>query len=184
MPALKFEIKRKCKICGSIFIAKTLDSRCCSEKCMKVAWKRRKDDEKKQERLKAIADHVPDYRNYISIQEAVAIYGVGKDTLYRLIRLGRVKSINLGTRLTRINKKDIDGMFPKRFEKPQKDKDLTPLYNMEPENCYTIGEISRKFRIADNSVWAHIRKYSIPTRQIGNYVYAPKPEIDKLYQSL
>ena len=45
MPALKFEIKRK---------------------CMKVAWKRRKDEEKKQERLKAIADQAPDYRDYIS----------------------------------------------------------------------------------------------------------------------
>ena len=27
-----------------------------------------------------------------------------------------------------------------------------------------------------------IRKYSIPTRQIGNYVYVPKKEIDKLYK--
>ena len=53
MPALKFQIKRKCEVCGSIFIAKTLDSKCCSEKCMKVAWKRRKDEEKKQERLKS-----------------------------------------------------------------------------------------------------------------------------------
>ena len=184
MPALKFEIKRKCEVCGSIFVAKTLDSKCCSEKCMKVAWKRRKDEEKKQERLKAIADQVPDYREYISIPEAVAMYGVGRDTLYRLIRIGQIQSINLGARLTRINRKEIDKMFPKRFEKPKKDKDLVPLYNMEPENCYTIGEISKKYRVDDSTVWAHIRKYSIPTRQIGNYVYAPKKEIDKLYKSL
>jgi len=151
---------------------------------MKVAWKRRKDEEKKQERLKAIADQVPDYREYISIPEAVAMYGVGRDTLYRLIRIGQIQSINLGARLTRINRKEIDKMFPKRFEKPKKDKDLVPLYNMEPENCYTIGEISKKYRVDDSTVWAHIRKYSIPTRQIGNYVYAPKKEIDKLYKSL
>ena len=154
MPALKFEIKSKCEVCGSIFIAKTLDSKCCSEKCMKVAWKRRKDEEKKQERLKAIADQVPDYRDYISIPEAVAMYGVGRDTLYRLIRIGQIQSINLGARLTRINRKDIDKMFPKRFEKPKKDKDLVPLYNMEPENCYTIGEICKKYNINDSSVWA------------------------------
>ena len=145
---------------------------------------RRKDEEKKQERLKAIADQVPDYRDYISIPEAVAMYGVGRDTLYRLIRVGQIQSINLGTRLTRINRKDIDKMFPKRFEKPKKGKDLVPLYNMEPENCYTIGEICKKYRLNDSSVWAHIRKYSIPSRQIGNYVYVPKKEIDKLYKSL
>ena len=184
MPALKFEIKRKCKICGSIFVAKTLDSKYCSMNCTRTAWKRKKDEEKKQERLKAIADQVPDYRDYISIPEAVAIYGVGKDTLYRLIRIGQIQSINLGVRLTRINRKDIDKMFPKRFEKPMKDKDLVPLYNMEPENCYTIGEICKKYNINDSSVWAHVRKYSIPTRQIGNYVYVPKSEIDKLYKSL
>ena len=55
---------------------------------------------------------------------------------------------------------------------------------MEPENCYTIREISKKFMIHESSVWAHIRKFSIPTRQIGNYVYAPKSEIDKLYKSI
>ncbi|MDB8919929.1 DNA-binding protein, partial [Parabacteroides merdae] len=27
-------------------------------------------------------------------------------------------------------------------------------------------------------------RHSIPTRQIGNYVYVPKSEIDKLYKSL
>ena len=75
-------------------------------------------------------------------------------------------------------------MFPKRFEKPKKDKELVTLYNMEPENCYTIGEICKKYNINDSSVWAHVRKYSIPTRQIGNYVYVPKKEIDKLYKSL
>ena len=98
---------------------------------MKVAWKRRKDEEKKQERLKAIADQVPDYRDYISIPEAVAMYGVGRDTLYRLIRIGQIQSINLGARLTRINRKDIDKMFPKRFEKPKKDKDLVPYIDVQ-----------------------------------------------------
>jgi len=32
-------------------------------------------------------------------------------------------------------------------------------------------------------LWAHFRKYSIPSRQIGNYVYVPKEEIDNLYKS-
>nr|MCB6595746.1 DNA-binding protein [Bacteroides cellulosilyticus] len=32
--------------------------------------------------------------------------------------------------------------------------------------------------------YAHIRKYSIPTRQIGNYVYAHKESIDKLYKDI
>ena len=54
----------------------------------------------------------------------------------------------------------------------------------EPKDCYTIGEIAKKFHINDCSVFKHIRRHSIPTRQIGNYVYVPKSEIDKLYKSL
>ena len=127
---------------------------------------------------------IPGEREFISVKEAVAMYAIGRDTIYRLIRKGRLPYINIGERLTRISREQLEKMVPLR-EEPIKDKHLLPrLYDMEPENCYTIGEISKKFRIDDSTVWAHIRKYSIPTRQIGNYVYAPKKEIDNLYKSL
>ncbi len=48
----------------------------------------------------------------------------------------------------------------------------------------TLDSISKKYRVDDSTVWAHIRKYSIPTRQIGNYVYAPKKEIDSASMSI
>ena len=47
MPAAKFEIKRKCSICGEEFLAKTIESWYCSPRCSKIAWKRRKDEEKR-----------------------------------------------------------------------------------------------------------------------------------------
>lgn len=59
-----------------------------------------------------------------------------------------------------------------------------PLYRMEPEDCYTIGEVAKKFRMDDSTVYLHVRKYSIPTRQIGNYVYVPKKSIDELYKDV
>ena len=36
MPAIGFEIKHKCKVCGEVFLTKTLDSLYCSPKCSKV----------------------------------------------------------------------------------------------------------------------------------------------------
>lgn len=75
-------------------------------------------------------------------------------------------------------------MFPIREEPIDHNKPLPKFYSMEPEDCYTIGEISKKFGINDSTVYAHIRKYSIPTRQIGNYAYAPKTEIDNLYKDV
>ena len=48
MANLGIEIKRKCPICGKVFIIKTLDSVYCSPKCSKIANKRKKDKEKKE----------------------------------------------------------------------------------------------------------------------------------------
>ena len=51
MPAAKFQILRKCSVCGNEFIAKTIESYYCSSACSKIAWKRRKAEEKKQQLL-------------------------------------------------------------------------------------------------------------------------------------
>ncbi len=151
MPGSKYKIVRKCPVCGEEFFARTLESWYCSPKCSKVAWKRKHDEEKRQLELDSIAKSIPNYRDYITITEAYALFGISRDSIYRLIKLPR--------------------------------KPVT-MYRMEPEDCYTIGEISKKFHLDDSTVYAHIRKYSIPTRQIGNYVYAHKESIDKLYKDI
>ena len=105
MPNLGLEIKRKCRICGKVFIIKTLDSLYCCKKCSDVAYARKKRAEAREKQLALIAKSVPKVREYISIREAVAIYGVERDTLYLMVRRGQIPSINIGTRLTRINRK-------------------------------------------------------------------------------
>ena len=132
----------------------------------------------------AIAQQVSDIREYISVKEAVAMFGVERSTLYRLIKLGRIPTINMGTRLTRIKRSEMERLFLNRSESiAEKEKPAPKIYSLEPEDCYTITEICEKYHINDSSVWAHVRKYSIPSRQIGNYVYVPKQEIDNLYKS-
>ena len=184
MPGIALEIRRKCKVCGKVFLAKTLESQFCSKRCGDVFRKRQRDAEKREERLSQIILQIPEAREYISVKEAVAIFGVERDTIYRLIRKGRIPAINLGSRLTRIKREDLEKILPTRDAiKEEKAKPMPKLYNLEPENCYTVGEICKKYRVNDSTVWSHVRKYSIPTRQIGNYVYIPKEEIDNLYKS-
>ena len=100
-------------------------------------------------------------------------------------RLGKIPSINLGERLTRFKRSELDLLF--HYRRDLKNAPVVKgkkLYSLEPEDCYTIGEICEKYQLDDSSVWAHVRKYSIPSRQIGNYVYVPKEEIDNLYKSV
>ena len=148
-------------------------------------YKRKKDREAKEAKYEELAKEIPDIREYLSVQEAVAVYCVERDTLYREIRKGKIPSVNLGTKQLRLNRADLEQRYQRRKKvKKAAQKPIPKTYNLEPENCYTIGEISKKYRIHDTSVWTHIRKFSIPTRQIGNFVYVPKSEIDKLYKSI
>ena len=144
----------------------------------------KKDKEKKEALFATYAQQVPDIREYLTARQVVAIYGIERSTLYRLAKLGKIPCINLGTRLMRFKRSELDLLFHYRRDlKEAKELPQKKLYSLEPEDCYTIGEVCEKYHINDSSVWAHVRKYSIPSRQIGNYVYVPKEEIDNLYKS-
>ena len=182
MPAAKFEIKRKCKVCGQEFIAKTIESWYCSKRCSNIAYKRKKDEEKRNQRLDEIVKGIPKNQDYIKVSEAYALFGISKDTLYRQIHKGTISHINLGTNQIRVSKEELLKLYPLRKKALTKSKPIAKLYSLEPQDCYTIGEIAKKFHLDDSTVYQHIRKYSIPTRQIGNFVYAPKKEIDNLYK--
>jgi excisionase family DNA binding protein len=182
MPIAKFEIKRKCKICGELFIAKTLESWYCSAKCSKVAYKRRKDEEERNRRLDEVVKSIPSDQEYIKVSEAYALFGISKDTLYRQIRKGDIPFVNLGKKQIRVSKAELMKLFPLRKKPLKKEKTLPKLYSLEPKDCYTIGDVCKKYHMHEGTLYQHIRKYSIPTRQIGNYVYVPKKEIDALYK--
>ena len=106
------------------------------------------------------------------------IYGISKDVLYRMIRQSLIPSYNFGQRQTRLSRQYMDEHFKIKVVGRKKKKEVL---SFEPKGCYTIA---KKFHINESSVFKHIRRHSIPTRQIGNYVYVPKSEIDKLYKSL
>lgn len=184
MGASKFTIRRKCLICGEEFFAKTIDSRYCSPRCSKVASKRKADEAKRQERLNEVLKDIPKDKEMITIHEAYIMFGINKRTLYRLVKRGEISNVNMGIRQTLVSKTELASKFPYRKDAIADTKPLVKLYRMEPEDCYTIGEIAKKFRLDDSTVYAHIRKFSIPSRQIGNFVYVPKKEIDNLYKDM
>lgn len=150
----------------------------------KKAYKIRKREQKRNEELQQVIEGLDSDRDFITVPEAIALFAVGRQTLYHYIRSGKIPSVNLGQRLTRLSKKQLGELFPLRTSVIDGEvKTVRKLYDMEPENCYTITEICKKYKVNDSTVYTQIRKYGIPTRQIGNYVYVPKSEIDNLYKN-
>lgn len=183
MPKAKYKIKKKCSICGQEFYALQLRATCCSLKCSRVLYKRRRREISHQQKLTQIATSVDDTRDWISVKEATALYAVCKDTIYNLIKEGSISSINLNKRLTRVRKAELEERFQHR-NKILRENSSPPhkLYSLEPKDCFTIGEVTEKFGISEKTVYDTIRKYSIPIRQIGRFVYVPRLEILEFFK--
>ncbi|WP_242498910.1 helix-turn-helix transcriptional regulator, partial [Bacteroides salyersiae] len=50
-------------------------------------------------------------RPYISVSEATQLIGVSKSTVRRMVRRGMLVGVNLGIRLTRIDRTQLEQLF-------------------------------------------------------------------------
>jgi excisionase family DNA binding protein len=176
----KLKIPKNCEHCGKPFEAKTVITRFCSKDCGYKADRARKKDARSEAKKQELIAKIPNNRPYISVAEAVLLFGISRDTIYRLVRQGKIPAFNLGERLTRISRTHIEAMFTpievvsKAIEEQPKKMDYSQA------ECYTIGEITDKFGVSPSTVSNVIRRNSIPKKQVGKFVYVPKDEIDKI----
>lgn len=171
------QIPRVCPQCGCTFLAKTVKTVYCSEDCSRLVQY----EKRKRERRQKVLDRIKTAgTEYITISQALQIFNTTRSTIRRLIMKRRVSFRRLSPRKTFVSVKSLEALFPLRPES-QVEVKQSHTFDMRPDHCYTIGEISQRFQVTEYSVYKHIRQFSIPTRQVGRFVYAPKTEIDKLY---
>ncbi|MEG1036247.1 MULTISPECIES: helix-turn-helix domain-containing protein [Weeksellaceae] len=181
----KLKIPRVCEHCSKPFEAKTVTTRFCSLSCANKAGKERKKLEKEQKEKETLLNKYSDKiaevqtREFISVAEAKVMFGISKDTLHRLIKRGMVTSVNLGVRLTRVKRLDLEALFTSVEIPSKKEEKAKP--NFEVGNCYTITEISEKFNADPSTIYHIIKRNKIPTKKVGSFVYVPKVEIDKIF---
>lgn len=182
MASSKFILPKNCEICGKQFNAKTIYSKYCSQKCSEAGARKKKSLKKQEVKRQQLTAQIPVDRPYITIAEAVLLFGISRDTIYRQIRKGNIPAVNLGERLTRISRAHIEAMFPTvESAKAVQPETINTKLDYNQDECYTVGEITEKFGISASTVSKTIRKNSIPKKQIGKYVYVPKVEIDRLF---
>jgi len=182
MAASKVLIPKICEFCGEPFMAKTVTTLFCSKVCNNKSLRAKKRNEEREKKMLSVLQEKRETiaaiqtRPYVSISEASSLFGISEDTIRRLVRRGTVSGINFGKRLTRVNREQMENLFttievPERKEKPKK-------YKLD--ECYSIGECLKKYGIAECRLESIIRGFNIPKQQVGNYVYVPKVEIDKI----
>ncbi len=183
----KLKIPRICEHCQKPFEAKTILTRFCTKSCNdKYLKSKKKIDKRNQETLKLLeqsAFKIADIqtRPYITVSEATVLFGISKDTVYRLVKSGKVPGANLGQRLTRVSRKHLESLFTS-VDLPQEKDEPSIKTTYEIDECYTLAEVSEKFNVNPSTVTSIIRRFSIPKMQVGNFVYVPKVLIDKILQ--
>lgn len=128
MPRGNYTIQRCCEECGKIFTPPTLMSKYCSPACSKRAYKKRQIAKEKEAIRQALIRRIPSSKGYLTVKEAMMIYGISKDVLYRMIRQGLIPSYNFGQqRLIRLSRQYMDEHFKTKARSRKRKRKHCPL---------------------------------------------------------
>ncbi len=110
-------VQKHCQHCGEEFTAKTTKTRYCGDTCAKRAYKKRKRAEKinvaEQEtaKIKVRSLHELQSKEFLTVREVAKLLSCSIRTVYYQIENGRIKAVNLGERMTRVRRSEIDKLF-------------------------------------------------------------------------
>ncbi|WP_083642404.1 helix-turn-helix domain-containing protein [Christiangramia flava] len=113
----KIEVQRICQYCKKEFTARTTVTKYCSHKCNQRAYKAKKRSEKVEksisetrkkkkqpiEQLKA--------KEFLTVREVSELLNCSVRSVYNYIENGTISAVNLGQRMTRIKRSEIDRIF-------------------------------------------------------------------------
>lgn len=178
---MSFKIIKRCQCCGVEFVADAKNRRFCSRQCANRSLMTIRKKALQEARQAKLVEQIPEGRDFISVPEALAMYGIGKNALYRLIRFGRIPSINLGVRLIRVSRTYLNANFTLKTSQEELDR-VSNIYNLAIEHCYTVEEVKSQFKVSASKIKELIRS-GIPTRHINGIVYLPKRDIDDYFKT-
>ncbi len=178
----KIEIQRICQHCGNEYTARTTVTKLCSDKCRKANYKVRQRAEKVQksnEETKQIKNKPIEEikaKEFLSVREVSTLLGCSIRTVHRLIENKILNGVNLGERLTRVKRSELN----KILEQPNSESFSKEPKTYSIEECYSLQETQIKFNISDGALYNVIKRNKIPKIQKGKFVYVPKELIESL----
>lgn len=111
------EVQRICQHCGKEFTARTTITRYCSHRCNSAALKAKaragkvEESNKETEKIKLQPFEVLKAKEYLTVREVALLLNCSVRSAYNYIDNGTIKAVNLGQRVTRIKRSEIDKLF-------------------------------------------------------------------------
>jgi excisionase family DNA binding protein len=113
----KIEVKRICQHCGNEFTARTTVTRFCSHRCNSAAYKAKKGIDKVEQsnretlQIKTQAIEELKAKEFLTVRELARLLNCSVRSAYYSIESGNIKAVNLGQRITRVKRSEIDKLF-------------------------------------------------------------------------
>ena len=111
------QIIRLCRHCGKEFKARTTVTQYCSNRCNKAVNKARERAEKidasnkETERIRNRPIEDIKAKEFLTVRDVARLLNCSTRSVYRYIDTGNMKAVNLGQRVTRIKRSEIDQLF-------------------------------------------------------------------------
>ncbi len=178
----KIEVQKICQHCGKEFTARTTVTRFCSTRCAGVANKQKARAEKVEQcnkqtqQIKSQPIEELKAKEFLTVREVSFLLNCSVRSVYGYIENGTIKAVNLGQRITRVKRSQID----KLFEQPHPITPQPEQIQFEISDCYNITEIQEKFSISQTGLQKIIKRNKTPKIKKGKFVYIPKMVIDEL----
>ena len=110
----KIEVQRICQHCGNEFTARTTVTRFCSHRCASAAHKQKlragkvEESNKQTQQVKTRPIEELKAKEFLTVREVARLLNCSVRSAYYYIESGTIKAVNLGQRITRVKRSDID----------------------------------------------------------------------------
>ena len=178
----KIEVQRICQHCGNEFTARTTVTRFCSHRCASAAHKQKvragkvEQSNKQTQQIKTKPIEELKTKEFLTVREVARLLNCSVRSAYYYIESGTIKAVNLGQRITRVKRSEID----KLFEQPQPFTPQPEQKQFDIADCYNLTEVQDNYGISETALQNLIKRYEIPKIKKGWFAYVPKTVIDKL----
>lgn len=111
------KVQKICKQCGIEFTAQKTTTQCCGDVCAKRAYKAKtraaKIEASNKETLAIKQQPIEELKakEFLSVKEVAQLIGCCKQTVYDIIKNGRLKAVNLLKKKTVVKRSEIDKLF-------------------------------------------------------------------------
>ena len=111
------QVQRICQHCGKEFTARTTVTQFCGDNCAKRAYKARQragkveQSNKETQRIKNQPIEELKAKEILTVREVARLLNCLVRSAYYYIDSGTIKAVNLGQRVTRVKRSEIDRLF-------------------------------------------------------------------------